>query len=164
MAISGLLSMVGGVNKFDPVTETFTHYQHDPENPHSLSNNAVDRIFKDKRGNLWISTWFGGLNKFDPVTGIFTRYQPNIASDQGFLMAGAVIEDSGGNIWFISDLGLHRLDLQTGQITSFPLQFLALENLYEDDTGHLWVCMGQRTLLKFNPRTGQFSPLNGPSA
>ena len=32
----------GGVNKFDPVTERFTRYRHDPDNPNSLSGDMVE--------------------------------------------------------------------------------------------------------------------------
>jgi streptogramin lyase len=34
----------GGLNKFDQATQTFTHYQHDPKNPNSLSDNHVRTI------------------------------------------------------------------------------------------------------------------------
>ncbi|MEJ2065612.1 MAG: two-component regulator propeller domain-containing protein, partial [Reinekea sp.] len=31
----------GGLDRFDPATETFTHYRHDPEDPSSLSGNNI---------------------------------------------------------------------------------------------------------------------------
>ena len=41
----------GGVTVFDPVTEIFTHYIHDPNDPTSLSNNKAQVIFIDKNDN-----------------------------------------------------------------------------------------------------------------
>lgn len=72
-------TLAGGLNKFDPQSETFIRYQYEEGNPNSLSNNNFARgaciIAEDSLGMLWIGTYGGGLNKFDPNTGIFTRYQ-----------------------------------------------------------------------------------------
>ncbi len=62
-----------GLNKFDPVTETFVRYQHDDNNSNSLSNNNIDSIYEDSWGMLWFATE-KGLNKFDPVTETFAHY------------------------------------------------------------------------------------------
>ena len=45
-----------GLIKFDRDTERFTHYQHNPENPHSLSNDSIFAIYEDQEGVLWIGT------------------------------------------------------------------------------------------------------------
>jgi ligand-binding sensor domain-containing protein len=64
----------GGLNKFDPATETFTAYRHDPADPHSLSDDGVhDIIAADDGRTLWLGT-YGGLNKFDPAR---STSQPN---------------------------------------------------------------------------------------
>lgn len=39
---------------FDQENVRFTHYQHDPDDPHSLSSNAVSVIHEDQKGTLWI--------------------------------------------------------------------------------------------------------------
>jgi ligand-binding sensor domain-containing protein len=39
----------GGLNKFDPKTETFVHYRHDENNPDSLIHDILRSISKDKR-------------------------------------------------------------------------------------------------------------------
>ncbi|MFC1850638.1 two-component regulator propeller domain-containing protein [candidate division CSSED10-310 bacterium] len=43
-----------GLNKFDGYI--FTEYNHDPENPQSLSNNDVRSILIDNAGVLWVGT------------------------------------------------------------------------------------------------------------
>ena len=63
----------GGLNRFDPDTETFTAYRHREG---------------DEGVCIWIGTEGGGLNHFDPATGIFTSYQhragdPTSLSDDG---------------------------------------------------------------------------------
>ena len=46
----------GGLNKYDPITDTFTHYKHEPGNPESISNNSVLALVEDNDGNLWVGT------------------------------------------------------------------------------------------------------------
>ncbi len=112
---SGLLwigTNLGGLNRFDPVTETFTHYRHDPEDVTSLSDDDVRAIYQDRAGTLWIGTQGGGLNRFHPETESFTRYQPN-DDDPATLShfdVRAIIEDGEGALWIGTfGGGLNRL-------------------------------------------------------
>lgn len=38
------------------------HFEHQPTDPYSLSNNSVYAIFQDSRGNIWVGCYGGGLN------------------------------------------------------------------------------------------------------
>ncbi len=58
-----------GLNRYDPETETFTHYTESD----GLSNNSVMSILEDNSGKLWISTQ-NGLSKFDPVNNTFENF------------------------------------------------------------------------------------------
>jgi signal transduction histidine kinase/ligand-binding sensor domain-containing protein len=58
-----------GLNKFDPVTETFTAYRESE----GLPSNEIHGILEDGRGCLWIST-SNGLSRFDPATQTFKNY------------------------------------------------------------------------------------------
>lgn len=42
------------------------HYRHDVAQPHSLSNNNVNNIMQDNKGNLWFSTSGSGLEPVSP--------------------------------------------------------------------------------------------------
>jgi len=57
----------GGLNSFDNITGHFLSYQHEPDNPHSLSGNEVSAIHVDQRGFIWVGTWHNGLNRFDQL-------------------------------------------------------------------------------------------------
>ena len=65
----------GGMYRFDPRTETFKHYQHDPNDSSSISHQRVMCAGEDAKGDLWFGT-LRGLNKFDRLTEQFTRYYP----------------------------------------------------------------------------------------
>ena len=64
----------GCLDQFDPINETFTRYQHDSNNPNSLSNDFIWVVYKDRIGIMWIGTE-GGLNRLDPNTKTFSSYQ-----------------------------------------------------------------------------------------
>ncbi len=63
----------GGLNRFDPKTETFVRFQNNPSDPNSLGNNSVRALFEDPKGRIWAGTFGGGLNLCKPETGTFIR-------------------------------------------------------------------------------------------
>ena len=52
-----------GLACFDPKTEQFTIYQHDPQDPQSLSSDAVMTVLEDEPGVFWVGTYGWGLNQ-----------------------------------------------------------------------------------------------------
>ncbi|MFD2573550.1 two-component regulator propeller domain-containing protein [Spirosoma soli] len=67
----------GGLNRFEPTTQTFTRYLHQADNPHSLVNNKVRAIHEDRQGRFWVGTYGDGLHTMDRGSGQFTRYPYN---------------------------------------------------------------------------------------
>ena len=63
---------LGGLNKFDPSTKSFTRYLHNPEDSTSLAGNIVKSIYEDSNGDFWIGS-SGGLQKMDRNKGVFKR-------------------------------------------------------------------------------------------
>lgn len=49
-----------GVDRFDPLNETFSHYRHDPVDPNTLSSDTISTVFPDESGKLWVGT--GGFS------------------------------------------------------------------------------------------------------
>ncbi|MBU1660270.1 MAG: histidine kinase, partial [Chloroflexi bacterium] len=151
---------LGGVNKFDPITERFTRYQHDPNNPNSLSGDVVESIAQDSRGYLWFGTGDSGLNKFDPATATFTRYR-NDSDGQFVGRITKIIADSQGDIWFVGERGLFHVDPQTGQITrpTATVDNLAADYVYEDKAGNLWILAWSPVvgLIKYDRQAERFT-------
>lgn len=90
-----------GLNKvnFNGPWET---YVHDPNNPHSLSNDGCSCLVEDRYGYIWVGTWGGGLNVFDPRSKKFYRVpndsrNPNFKGDSHFMMM--LYQDRKGNVW-----------------------------------------------------------------
>jgi signal transduction histidine kinase/ligand-binding sensor domain-containing protein/DNA-binding response OmpR family regulator len=109
-----------GLVRFDPRTETFRHYRHDPGDPTSLGHDAVGGILPDPSqpdGVLWVATGGGGLNRLDIQTGAFSRY--TTAEGLPNNVVYGVLPDDAGHLWLSTNRGLARFDRGTGAVRSF---------------------------------------------
>ena len=94
-----------GLNKYDGTQ--FTVYEHDPEDPLTLSDNFISAIFEDRNGNLWIGTR-SGVDRFDRTTGSFTHFKhdPDDPNSLGGTWVTAIHEDLQGRFWVGTIAGL----------------------------------------------------------
>jgi len=163
----------GGLNKYDPHTDTFTRYFHNPKESASIGAGTVSAILQDRSGALWVGSE-DGLNKFDPVTGSFTHYRnnpkdPNSLSDNNI---HTIYQDQKDNLW-IGTLGggLELFDPATGKFQHFrtnPDLINSISSDYvqvilEDAKGNLWVGT-DKGLNRFTPTTGQFQRYMGSAS
>ncbi|RKY98672.1 MAG: hypothetical protein DRQ13_03300, partial [Ignavibacteriae bacterium] len=141
----------GGLNKLSFKNNllgipSITKYEHDPDNPESISENRVYKLLKDNKDNYWIGTYGGGLNKLEPSSGTFKYYKhnaddPNSISNNKVL---SLLEDSDGNIWVGTSGGaLNKFNPVTGKFTRFSInQGLTSSVVYgilEDNSRNLWL-------------------------
>ena len=156
-----------GVNSYDKETDTFTVYTHDPANPRSLSDNAVNQtgqtILQDRAGKIWIGTQ-NGLNMLDKTSGAFTVFQHDAANPDSLIHDNvwAVYEDGDGQIWIGTQAGLDRYDNATQTFAHYAhdpanpnsLSDSYIKSIVEDHQGILWVGTN-RGLNAFDKDTGQ---------
>ncbi len=164
----------GGLNRYDPNTDTFTQFRHIPEEPSSISEGTICAILQDRNGILWVGTT-AGLNKFDPESNSFTRYRNN-PKDPASLSHNnvhVIYQDSKDRMW-IGTLGgglelfdpvtgkfkHYRANLNTSEVEGEPetqdsISDNYVKDIVEDDKGHLWVAT-EEGLNRFNPSRRQF--------
>ena len=65
-----------GIARFNYSNNSLQIFKHIAGNTNSLSNNQIRKIFKDKKGNIWIGT-IHGLNLFLPQSKTFRRFYLN---------------------------------------------------------------------------------------
>ncbi|WP_263352215.1 sensor histidine kinase [Acidicapsa acidisoli] len=97
-----------GLQRFDPTTGRFTAiYQHDANDPTSLSNNRVNSVHIDHAGTMWVGTQ-DGLDRFDPKTGRFKTYdeQDGLSGN----VVSCILDDERGNLWMSTNNGLSQFD------------------------------------------------------
>ncbi|NJO00461.1 MAG: hypothetical protein HC880_01155 [Bacteroidia bacterium] len=62
-----------GLYHYFPQHQLYRHYQHDPKNPESLSDDEIHDLLLSKHGGLWIATDKGGINHYR-YEGKFKKY------------------------------------------------------------------------------------------
>jgi signal transduction histidine kinase/ligand-binding sensor domain-containing protein/DNA-binding NarL/FixJ family response regulator len=168
---SGVLwigTQVGGLTKFDPVSDTFTRYRHDPNNPNSLKNNTVWNIWQDKSGFLWLGTDNGWLTQIDPISETFTHYQttPDEPPDLSGGQIRIVFQDKTGIFWLGNYVnGLASFNPETGQFTHFlhnpddatSIGAGSANDIYEDRDGNFWISTLGGGLNLLDRESGQFT-------
>ena len=154
-----------GLNKYDGYS--FTVYQPDPNDPHSISANLIRCILEDNKGNFWIGTEAGGLNRYDRNFKKFTHFTADSSSE--IVLSGnninSIVEDSQGTLWLGTDQGLDRLDLEQKKVSNYcpypAAGSLQSANevivLYEDRFGMLWIGTQGGGLCSFNRDKQKFS-------
>jgi len=154
-----------GLSKYDGYS--LTVYEHDPENPNSLSHNYVRAIHKDRSGVLWIGTHGGGLDQFDRENEQFIHYQHN-PEDPHSLASNrvrSVHEDQFGMLWIGMDGGgLDRFDRENGSFIHYQhdpddphsLSNNHVRSIHEDRSGVLWIGTHGGGLDRFDRENEQF--------
>lgn len=111
-----------GLNRFDPLTDTWTHFTYDPANPKGITASGIWALTADNEGNMWIGMWAGGINMYDEQTNSFIQYwhdpsnPTSISSNNVF----GLTVDEDGTIWVASmGGGLNIFNPETGVFRSF---------------------------------------------
>lgn len=107
----------GGVCSLALSSNKVECFQHDPNDPESISNDNVSGILRTSAEDLWITTLGGGLNRIDLTTGKATRVDPDKSRlDSDTLYA---ILEGDGRLWVSSTNGLYTIDLKTDEIVRY---------------------------------------------
>lgn len=133
---------------------------------------AVNSLFVDKNGILWIGTMSQGVYCYD-ITKQILRRVPLVKYDLGLNATWTILEDRSGTIWAGTRLGLMRYNTQLEK-------FEVIENLFskdfdnsdnevlsilEDNVGNLWLGTWSAGLRCYNKQSKEFtSYLNGTTS
>ena len=125
------------LDRFDPATETFAHYQIGVSDQLPT---PIERISEDHDGVLWLAT-AKGLYRFDPTTRQSTRYghDPQDRASIPDNRINMAEEDREGRFWVASGVGLDEFDRGTGKVVRrAPIRY-EVSRIHEDDSGIFWM-------------------------
>jgi ligand-binding sensor domain-containing protein len=128
------------LDRFDPSTETFTHFRIEPPESGGLGGTVV-HISQDHAGLLWLATG-SGLHRLDPTTGAIVHYRhsPQDPDGLGTNDVKWTGEDSGGNLWVGTGRGLDEFDRKSGKVwVHIPIPDAVRIAFYEDRAGRFWI-------------------------
>lgn len=150
--------------KIFPQQQVCTHYQHDPHDPTSISDDVITAIFADRAGTLWIGT-NAGLNRYDQQKNTFIRYRhaPNNPRSLSQDVIFCIREDpkQRGVLWIGTNAGLNQYDQHKDEFVRYPLDPRdqirdVIFALYEDRQGVLWAGTMHFGLWRYEAATGRF--------
>src|SRR3954469_5330654 len=89
-----------GLDRLDPLTNSFTHFRHNANDPASLANDTVSALLVDHVGNLWVGN-NDGLDLFNRKTNGFKHYKSNEhdTTSLSYRVVRAIYEDHAGTLW-----------------------------------------------------------------
>lgn len=155
---------LGGVNVYNPKTETFKHFLADGK-PGSLSNANVFSFFEDDQGFIWIGTIGGGLNRYDYNTNTFKCYK-NDKNDPNSLyydLVNCIYQTSSGKLYISVYNSLELFDYKNETFTHFKhdyrdtaTNFGNIISIFEDSRHNLWIATNSG-LEYFNEKTETFT-------
>lgn len=139
----------GGLNAFNLKAKKFNHYLPNIDRPNSLSNAAVNYIFEDKQGEIYVAT-DAGIDRVKDTTSGNLTFENIISSGSNSLdnRGWLLFEDSRDILWVgLWNYGLSRYDRKTGELASFthdpnnPHSIASnfVESIVEDSLGNLWI-------------------------
>ncbi len=140
-------------------------FQHQTGNENSLSNNTLNAIYEDSKGNLWLSTEGGGLCRLDAGRKNFTRYNTLDGLPSNFVFK--VLEDDRNKLWVTTSKGLANLDATSTKIAVYTKSDGLLNDQFnynsgfKDAEGNLYFGSVQG-MIKFNPASFQKKPGTPP--
>lgn len=165
----------GGIDRYDPSINVFTHFEHDESNKGSVNNGSVMALLTDRNGTLWIGTSHG-LDQFNKVSGSFTHYnhEPDNPRSLSCNFVSTLYEDRDGVLWVgtaglhweipaPSEGGLNRMDEDGGFVRymhdpndDHSLISNKVNAILEDSRGVFWVGTAGDGLHTLDRATGKF--------
>lgn len=93
-----------GLYCYDPATKKTRHIDV-PANSGGLNHPSVFGMCCDRRGNIWVGTYFGGVNYFSPGRDDYVNFNYDGLAPAGLYHSyiNSMVMDRDGNLWFGTD-------------------------------------------------------------
>ncbi len=157
------------IDRYDPQTGRFFHYQEDFNNPKTIYGHDFFSFLEDHSGTFWIGTDARGISKFDPLIQSFRTYkhEPGNINSLSHNRVDAIVESKilPGVIWIGTPDGLdkyeHRMDNFThfrhDPVYSNSLNHNNITSILEDESGKLWTGSTPGGLHGYNIQDGNLN-------
>jgi len=160
-----------GLYVLHPDVKKFTIFQHDPDDPASLSSNIVTYILisPDMSEKAWVATLDGGLNLIEMETGKIHHFRADSDCPQKQGLSGNalshIVQDRMGALFVLNEHGfLNRIDPGTERFTTLVSVETGTENVpqasaysvWDDAMGNVWMVAGKNRVSRYETESGMF--------
>lgn len=158
-----------GLYHVDVNEKTIKSFTHNENIDNSLSNNSVNSIVENRRGELWIATAYG-LNRLDSARKNFTHFYANPFDVNSISqnMVWALFIDKNDDLWVSTDgAGLDIYNRETNHFSHNrhykyqpnSLSSNKVRDIFEDNHGGIWIASMPSGLDYTNPARRAFEIL-----
>ena len=151
-----------GLYVVDEKTGNYLFYLHDPNNPKSISDVAINHIMEDSNKDIWIAT-FNGLNKVirtssDKIE--FERFKHDTSDPENSIPSNRIValEEIDGILYIGSSDGLSGYNLKEKTFTNYSKENnkYSFQSLEKSADGNLWAGTTEGIVF-FNAQTHTFN-------
>lgn len=145
----------------------FSHYRHEPDNPNSLYNDFVVKVYESPSKEIWLCNRNGGLHLYNEKLDNFYRYIPDTSNPYALadLAIQTIYEDQQGRLWVgshisgvsIYDKFKHRFDNYGHSYSINSINNDIVRCFYEDKNSNVWIGTDGGGLNFFDREKGTFS-------
>jgi signal transduction histidine kinase/ligand-binding sensor domain-containing protein/CheY-like chemotaxis protein/HPt (histidine-containing phosphotransfer) domain-containing protein len=155
-----------GLYRWLPQTRRFANFRHQAGDSHSLADNFVSSLFRDRVGTFWVGTWYAGVSRVDLASGGFAR----IVKLDGVATLSdnkvrSIVSDGDGKLWLATNDGLNHLDPVSGRAQVYrnepgnpnSLTDSSVQAVARDRRGMVWSAGRTGGLSGLDPATGRIT-------
>ncbi len=150
-----------GINRFNPYTNNFEHFQHHDNNPTTISDDRISCLLYDSIHQIiWMGT-ANGLNAYNLKTGKITIYKTaNCAISHDKITYITI--DKKNWIWIGTDGGgVNVFDLKTNKFSSYiygnhSVSSNIINGVFADKENNIWMAT-PNGLNRYNQATKEFT-------
>jgi ligand-binding sensor domain-containing protein/signal transduction histidine kinase len=140
----------GGLNLYQPDTDDFKSFRHDPLESNTISSDALRKLAESPDGKILIGTYSSGLNVLNPENGIFKHYnhEPDNPNSLSTYSIFSLLVDDRENIWVGTWAnGLNKFDIESEKAnrynynpdSKFSVPHNSIKCLMQSSTGDIWI-------------------------
>ena len=151
-----------GITLFD-TDDNSKSIKYEPSDKNSLSHNYIKSIFKDRKGSMWIGSYYGGVDIWDISNANFINYTENFGKKRlGHKVVSSIVNDENGNLYFGTEGGGLTIFNEQQNKTSFLntansslLESDNVKSLLLDDHV-LWIGTFNKGVKTYNVESNRF--------
>ncbi|WP_291965151.1 two-component regulator propeller domain-containing protein [Maribacter sp.] len=151
-----------GITVFDK-DDNAKSITYEPSDENSLSHNYIKSIYKDRKGSIWVGSYYGGVDIWDISNANFINYTENFGKKRlGHKVVSSIVNDDNGNIYFGTEGGgltiFNKKQNQTDYINTVNSNMLQSDNIKSLmlNKTNLWIGTFNKGVKTYNIKTKRF--------